>query len=267
MLGLRYDSPGGRAAAVDAMRTINEAAYTASIALARERGSFERFDAERYHRFAVRGASPGEVARRDRARRHSQQPPDGDRARGDDQPRRRQCVERPRARLRARVHAQRAPAGRFDRACGRRKLCAGDLAHDEGRCAAAGYVRHHVDSVGRRAGRDAGGAAAACRQCDLEDHERARPTSRSTNSSASIGAPGSWASKGARCFARMPSPAWCCRARSRGASAARSCPYPPFRARSRPDSRRVADPSPPCTRPRPSRRTVPTRIRGCCRAR
>jgi ribonucleoside-diphosphate reductase alpha chain len=48
MLGLRYDSPGGRAAAVDAMRTINEAAYTASIELALERGSFERFDAERY---------------------------------------------------------------------------------------------------------------------------------------------------------------------------------------------------------------------------
>ncbi len=48
MLGLRYDSPGGLAAAVDAMRTINEAAYNASIELARERGSFERFDAERY---------------------------------------------------------------------------------------------------------------------------------------------------------------------------------------------------------------------------
>lgn len=48
MLGLRYDSPGGRAAAVEAMRTINEAAYETSIALARERGSFARFDAPRY---------------------------------------------------------------------------------------------------------------------------------------------------------------------------------------------------------------------------
>lgn len=48
MLGLRYDSPDGRAAAVDAMRTINETAYEASIELARERGSFERFEARRY---------------------------------------------------------------------------------------------------------------------------------------------------------------------------------------------------------------------------
>jgi ribonucleoside-diphosphate reductase alpha chain len=48
MLGLRYDLPAGRAAAVEAMRTINEAAYEASIALARERRSFEHFDAPRY---------------------------------------------------------------------------------------------------------------------------------------------------------------------------------------------------------------------------
>jgi ribonucleoside-diphosphate reductase alpha chain len=48
MLGLRYDSPDGRASASEAMRTINEAAYAASIELARERGSFERFDAQAY---------------------------------------------------------------------------------------------------------------------------------------------------------------------------------------------------------------------------
>ena len=48
MLGLRYDSDAGRAAAVEAMRTINLAAYEASVELARERGSFERFDASRH---------------------------------------------------------------------------------------------------------------------------------------------------------------------------------------------------------------------------
>jgi ribonucleoside-diphosphate reductase alpha chain len=48
MLGLRYDSAEGRRAAADAMRTIVEAAYAASIDLARERGSFERFDRARY---------------------------------------------------------------------------------------------------------------------------------------------------------------------------------------------------------------------------
>jgi ribonucleoside-diphosphate reductase alpha chain len=48
MLGLRYDSADGRRAAADAMRTICEAAYASSIDLARERGSFERFDRVRY---------------------------------------------------------------------------------------------------------------------------------------------------------------------------------------------------------------------------
>ncbi|MDH5285021.1 MAG: adenosylcobalamin-dependent ribonucleoside-diphosphate reductase [Betaproteobacteria bacterium] len=48
MLGLRYDAADGRNAAAAAMRTICEAAYAASIELARERGSFERFARERY---------------------------------------------------------------------------------------------------------------------------------------------------------------------------------------------------------------------------
>jgi ribonucleoside-diphosphate reductase alpha chain len=48
MLGLRYDSGEGRRTAAEAMRTICEAAYASSIELARERGSFERFDRARY---------------------------------------------------------------------------------------------------------------------------------------------------------------------------------------------------------------------------
>ncbi len=44
MLGLRYDSDEGRAAAAAAMRTIVEHAYAASIELARERGAFPRFE-------------------------------------------------------------------------------------------------------------------------------------------------------------------------------------------------------------------------------
>ena len=44
MLGLRYDSGEGRAAAAAAMRTIVEHAYAASIELARERGAFPRFE-------------------------------------------------------------------------------------------------------------------------------------------------------------------------------------------------------------------------------
>jgi ribonucleoside-diphosphate reductase alpha chain len=48
MLNLRYDSEAGREAAAGAMRTIVEAAYAASIGLARERGSFPLFDRERF---------------------------------------------------------------------------------------------------------------------------------------------------------------------------------------------------------------------------
>ena len=46
MLGLRYDSDAGRAAAAGAMRTIVECAYAASVELARERGVFPRFERE-----------------------------------------------------------------------------------------------------------------------------------------------------------------------------------------------------------------------------
>ena len=47
MLGLRYDADDGRAAAADAMRTITEQAYAASVELAREHGEpFPRFERE-----------------------------------------------------------------------------------------------------------------------------------------------------------------------------------------------------------------------------
>ncbi|MCS6948208.1 MAG: adenosylcobalamin-dependent ribonucleoside-diphosphate reductase, partial [Steroidobacteraceae bacterium] len=45
MLGLRYDSPPARALAARIGATIRDAAYTASIELARERGTFPLFDA------------------------------------------------------------------------------------------------------------------------------------------------------------------------------------------------------------------------------
>jgi ribonucleoside-diphosphate reductase alpha chain len=48
MLGLSYGSLPGRHAAAGMMRTIRDAAYEASIELARERDPFERFDAAKY---------------------------------------------------------------------------------------------------------------------------------------------------------------------------------------------------------------------------
>ena len=48
MLCLRYDQPEGRAMAARIARSLRDAAYAASVALARERGPFPLFDAERY---------------------------------------------------------------------------------------------------------------------------------------------------------------------------------------------------------------------------
>lgn len=48
LLGLPYDAPEGRVAAAEAVRTVRDAAYRASVELARERGSFPRLDTGRY---------------------------------------------------------------------------------------------------------------------------------------------------------------------------------------------------------------------------
>jgi ribonucleoside-diphosphate reductase alpha chain len=48
MLGLRYDADEGRAFAADVTRALRDAAYEASVELAREKGAFPLFDAERY---------------------------------------------------------------------------------------------------------------------------------------------------------------------------------------------------------------------------
>ncbi|PQP00227.1 adenosylcobalamin-dependent ribonucleoside-diphosphate reductase [Massilia phosphatilytica] len=48
MLGLRYDADEGRAFAADVTRALRDAAYAASVELAREKGVFPLFDAGRY---------------------------------------------------------------------------------------------------------------------------------------------------------------------------------------------------------------------------
>jgi ribonucleoside-diphosphate reductase alpha chain len=48
MLGLRYDAPEGREMAARIAARMRDAAYTASVALAREKGAFPKFDATGY---------------------------------------------------------------------------------------------------------------------------------------------------------------------------------------------------------------------------
>jgi ribonucleoside-diphosphate reductase alpha chain len=58
MLGLRYDSDAGRALAARIARELRDAAYAASVELAREKGPFPRFDAERYLQGQFTGRLP-----------------------------------------------------------------------------------------------------------------------------------------------------------------------------------------------------------------
>ena len=68
MLGLRYDSEEGRAMAASIAEEMRNAAYAASIELAREKGAFPLFDADRYLAGAFIGRLPAEL--RDGIRRH-----------------------------------------------------------------------------------------------------------------------------------------------------------------------------------------------------
>jgi ribonucleoside-diphosphate reductase alpha chain len=68
LLGLRYDSDAGRAQAADIMRVVCHTAYTASIALAQEKGPFSFFDRERYLAGEFVTALPAEL--RDAIARH-----------------------------------------------------------------------------------------------------------------------------------------------------------------------------------------------------
>jgi ribonucleoside-diphosphate reductase alpha chain len=68
MLGLPYDSDPAREAAADIMRRICHAAYRASVALAREKGAFARFDRDAYLAAPFVAALPADI--RDGIARH-----------------------------------------------------------------------------------------------------------------------------------------------------------------------------------------------------
>jgi ribonucleoside-diphosphate reductase alpha chain len=68
MLGLRYDSDEARRVAAEAMRTIKESAYEASVALASEKGAFPLYDRDRYLAAPFVAGLPAPL--RDAIRRH-----------------------------------------------------------------------------------------------------------------------------------------------------------------------------------------------------
>ncbi len=66
-LGLRYDSAQARAFAAEMARNLRDAAYEASVELAREKGAFPRFDADKYLAGGFASRLPQELRERIRA--------------------------------------------------------------------------------------------------------------------------------------------------------------------------------------------------------
>lgn len=61
MLGIRYDSQAGRDFAAEVTRRMRDAAYEASIELAREQGPFPKFDAEKYLNSGMAKRLPSDI--------------------------------------------------------------------------------------------------------------------------------------------------------------------------------------------------------------
>jgi ribonucleoside-diphosphate reductase alpha chain len=114
MLGLRYDSAEARAAARRIAELLRDAAYDASVELAKERGPFPLFNADLYlSGTTVRVAAAAGAARPHPRPRPAQLAPALDRADRHDQPRlRRQREQRHRAAVQLALHAQEAHARR-----------------------------------------------------------------------------------------------------------------------------------------------------------
>ena len=157
------------------MAAIERAAYLASAELAREKGAFPLYDAERFLASAHVQRLPQEV--REAIARHgirnglltSIAPDRHHLAAG------RQRLERHRAGVRLPLRAPRARARRLLAHRDRRGLCARPLPPDVRRQGAADRrLRDGRGAQPPRASGDAGGPAAPCRQLDLQDHQLPR---------------------------------------------------------------------------------------------
>ena len=125
MLTLRYDAEEGRHMAAAIAREMRDAAYLASVELAKEKGPFPLFDAEQYlaaPRFASR--LPDEIKAAIRRAWHAQQPSARDRADGNDLARvRGQRVQRHRAGVQLVLHPQEAHGRRHAQGVSGRGSC------------------------------------------------------------------------------------------------------------------------------------------------
>ena len=75
MLGLRYDTDAARAFAAQVAERLRDTAYAASVALAKEKGAFALFDAEKYLAGGFARRLPEALREQIRLTRHPEQPP------------------------------------------------------------------------------------------------------------------------------------------------------------------------------------------------
>ena len=177
MLCLRYDEPAGRDMAVRIARCMRDAAYGASVALAREKGAFPTFDAAAVPGIRHLRQPAGRAAEdRDPRTRHPQQPPAVDRAHGHRQPGlRRQRLQRHRAGLLLDLHAPQARGRRQRHRIRRRRPRLAPVPHPRRRHGQAAAVFRFGDGdAGGRPRRDDGGGAALRGHRDFQDRERVR---------------------------------------------------------------------------------------------
>ncbi len=172
MCGVRYGSPEAAALAGRWTSHLKRAAYAASAELAREKGPFPLFDRDAFL------ARPNVASARrrhppaDRRARHPQRPADLDRANRHNLAVRQQRIERHRAGVRSSLCAQGAGGGRQPaRGGGGGRRAPAVPRKVRRRTGVAAGLRHRRRADAVRACRHAGGAAAAHRQCHLEDHQ------------------------------------------------------------------------------------------------
>ena len=200
-----YDDSDARREAADTMRTMTEAAYAASIELAREKGALPAVrQRDAYLAAPFIRALPREHARRHRPRRHAQQPPHRHRAGRNDQPARGQRVERVEPIYSLQYTATSAQPDGSIVHVPRRVLCARRVARDaRPATAAAAGIRHRRIGPRRDQIAHAGGAAAARRQRDCEDRQRACADIPFDEFAADVSSRlGSWGLKGCTVYRR-----------------------------------------------------------------
>ena len=211
LCGVRYGTPEAVALAERWMAAIETAAYRASAELAREKGAFPLFDAEKFLAAPNVQRLPEDVRAAIARARHPQRPPHLHRADRHHLAAGRQRVERHRAGVRLPLRAARAGARRLDAHRRRwRTTPTRSTASASAPTAPLPEAFVRAEELAPRAHLEMQAALQrARRQLDLQDHQLPGRHRASRPSRTSTSTPTRWASRAAPPSAPTPSPARC----------------------------------------------------------